>query len=162
MAITATVQNAIKVFKNNPGATRWLPKTNLKNATVAFEKKSFNDGSFKIIKHVRRNDGQELKGVFYPDGSLSSVQQKTEKGLIETAFGGIPYDKTTRIWSNDGEYIARLGHKGQPQRYVDAYQGRNGICKEGKFDETFNRMREEVQSAKTPKWIQNILEQCKF
>ena len=89
------------------------------------------------------------------------MQHKTNKGLIETAFGGTPYDKTTRIWT-DNEYIARLGHKEQPQRYFDAYQGRDGIQRQGKFDETFSRMKEEVQSAKTPEWIQKILEQCKF
>ena len=161
MANLASINNALQIFKNT-NATKWFPKTNLKNATVSFEKKAFKDGSYQIVKHVDRNDGQKLKGIFYSDGSLSSVQQKTDKGLIETAFGGTPYNKTTRIWSNNGEYIARLGHKGQPQRYFDAYQGQDGIQRQGKFEETFNRMKEEVQGAKTPEWIQKILEQCKF
>ena len=161
MANLASIKNALQIFKTT-NATKWAPKTNLKNATVYFEKKTFNDGSYKIVKHVNRNDGQKLEGIFYPDGSLSSVQQKTNKGLIETAFGGTPYNKTTRIWTDNGEYIARLGHKGQPQRYFDAYQGQDGIQRQGKFNETFNRMKEEVQGAKTPEWIQKILEQCKF
>jgi len=156
MAKAALIENALQIFKNT-NATKWVPKTNLKNATFWFEKKAFN-----IVKHVDRNDGQELKGIFNLDGSLAYVHQKTNKGLIETAFGGTPYDKTTRMWTNNGEYFARLGHKGRPQSYFDAYQGQDGIQRQGKFDEIFNRMREEIQGAKTPEWIQKILEQCKF
>ena len=161
MANLASIKNALQIFKTT-NATKWLPKTNLKNATVAFEKKTFKDGSYQIVKHVRRNDGQKLKGIFNQDGTLYACHQKTDKGFIETMFGGVNYDKTTSIRTNDGEYIMRLGHKGRPQAYLDAYQGKDGFCREGKFDETFNRMRTEVQSAKTPEWIQKILEQCKF
>lgn len=39
MVAVATIRNAVKFFRSNPSATRWIPKTNLKNATVVFEKR---------------------------------------------------------------------------------------------------------------------------
>ena len=162
MANLASIKNALQIFKTT-NATKWVPKTNLKNATVYFEKKPYVAGKFQIVKHVDRKDGQKLTATFYQDGSLFTVQQKTKKGLIETAFDDENrYDKITRMWTNNGEYFTRFGHKGRPQSYFDAYKGQDGIQRQGKFDETFNRMKEEVQGAQTPEWIQKILEQCKF
>ena len=154
MAITANIQNAMRIFKYNPNATKWLPKTSLKNATVSFEKTANG-----IQKVVTRNDGQVITGHYTFNGELTGAIQKSRNGWMETFFGGQGYDKVISIHNNKGESITRLGHRNNPNRYLDTYV-KNG--RQIWDDNAFNRLKNEVQSAKKmPQWLEELTAQWK-
>lgn len=155
MVSTASIQNAMRIFKYNPKATRWIPKQSFKNAEVIFEKTPTG-----IKKVVTRADGQVIKGNFNLAGELSGVVQKTRNGEIATHFGGTNYDKTIQITSNNGESIMRLTHKNRPQSFLDSYTPRNGINREGNYTAEYNRLRAEVQNTpKRPQWLEDLVKQ---
>lgn len=165
MAVAATIKNAVRILGNTPNATRWVPKTNLKNATVAFEKKFLTGINGEkvfcgIDKVVTRADGQVIRGHYTPEGLLKGCLQKSNKGIIETTFGAQNYDKVVSIHTNAGESITRLGHKGRPQSFIDTFKQSNGIYAQGDFTNEYNRLRAEVQNApKYPDWLQKIVDQ---
>ena len=163
MVVSATITNAVKILSKSPNALRWVPKTNLKNATIAYEKK-FITGLYGekvfcgIDKVVTRADGQVIRGHYTPDGLLTGCLQKSNKGWIETSFGAQNYDKVVTIQTKAGESITRLGHKGRPHSFVDTYKGSSGIYAQGNFTDDYNRLRNEVQKApKYPDWLQEII-----
>ena len=165
MAAVATIKNAVKILSNSPSATRWIPRTNLKNATVAFEKKFLTGANGEkvfcgIDKVVTRADGQVIRGHYTPEGLLTGCLQKSSKGTIETTFGAQNYDKVVSIHTNAGESITRLGHKGRPQSFVDTFKRSDGIYAQGNFTDDYNRLRTEVQNPpKYPDWLQKIVNQ---
>ena len=53
MVSTASIQNAMRIFKYNPKATGWIPKQSFKNAEVIFEKTP--TGIKKVVNKKRRN-----------------------------------------------------------------------------------------------------------
>ena len=163
MANLASIKNALQIFKTT-NATKWAPKTNLKNATVSFEKRFLTGVNGEkvfcgIDKVVTRADGQVIRGHYTQDGILTGCLQQSNKGSIETVFGGQNYDKVVSIKTNTGESITRLGHKGRPQSFVDTFKRKDGIYAQGNFTNDYNRLRSEVQNAtKYPDWLQEIVD----
>ena len=161
MANVATISNAVRLFGSNPNALRWVPKQGFKNATVAFEKKFLTGMNGERIfcgidKVVTRADGQVIRGHYTPEGLLTGALQKSSFGTIETTFGAQNYNKVTSIFTNSGENITRLGHKGRPHSFIDTYKRSNGIYAQGDFTNEYNRLRAEVQNKK-PAWIQELI-----
>lgn len=160
MAVTATIQNAMRIFKYNPKATKWLPKTNLKNATVSFEKVFAEGKPVAIQKVVTRADGQVLRGNFDLAGNLTGASQVTSKGSIITTFGSENYDKVIDITTKNGENITRLTHRNRPQSFLDSYSSKNGIRGDGNYTAEYNRLRAEVQNApKRPQWLEDLVKE---
>ena len=162
MANLASIENALQIFKTT-NATKWVPKTNLKNAIVSFEKRLLTGVNGKkvfcgIDKVVTRADGQVIRGHYTPDGILTGGLQQSNKGSIETVFGGQNYDKVVSINTTAGESITRLGHKGRPQSFVDTFKRKGGIYTQGNFTNDYNRLRSEIQNTpKYPDWLQGIV-----
>lgn len=162
MALTGTIQNAVRLFANSPSATRWFPKTSCKNATVAFEKRFLTGKNGEkvycgIDKVVTRADGQVIRGHYTQQGLLTGATQKSNSGIIETSFGAQNYDKIVSIHTNQGESITRLTHKSRPESFVDTFKRNDGIYAQGDYTSDFNRLRQEVQKTKYPDWIQAII-----
>ena len=133
------VARALQLFKD-AGVKAWEPLTKAKNVTVRFEKTGEFNGIPQFNKIVKRKDGSIITGHF--SGTYcTGADEVNAMGKISTSFGAQNYDKVTQIIMNDGRYINRLGHKNQPQRFIDCYGDTHkqyDYCQDNGL--TFNRL----------------------
>lgn len=116
-----SIKVAMKIFKQMPNATKWVPRQGFKNAQVSYEKRFIGETLVGIDKVVTRTDGVKVAGHFDLNGNLTGSTLASTRGKIETNFGAQNYDKVVHINTNLGDEFTRLGHKGQPERFVDCY-----------------------------------------
>ena len=88
MANLTSIKNALQIFKTT-NATKWAPKTNLKNATVYFEKKIFNDLMTNIAK---------CKNNY----AVIIDEYNSYKGVEIDPWHRIAIDKANGIWIGEG------------------------------------------------------------
>ena len=116
-----SIKVAMKLFEQMPGATKWVPRQGFKNADICYKKRFAAGKAVGIDKVVTRNDGVKVIGHYSLNGDLTGGTLTSARGKIETNFGAQNFDKVIHINTNLGEEFTRLGHKGQPERYIDCY-----------------------------------------
>ena len=149
MANLASIQNALQIFKTT-NATKWAPKTNLKNATVSFEKiveKNLDGKEYfaGIKKVVKRADGQELTGFFSPGGTLKETTQHTSGGKITTLFGkdvGMPNYKRVIVEDRGGNFMIQDYLHGKPAQTPYLRPKGEIVPKSFTFDDMFKSVQE--------------------
>ena len=155
---------AVKIFNSVPNSAKWTPMQTFKNCTVSFEKrflKGLNGESVftGIDKVVTRNDGTVVRGHYTKGGLLTGTKLETKRGFIETSFDAQNYDKITKIQTKVGDDFTRLGHKGEPDRYIDFYGN-----KTKRYDcindngATYKKLVDYVKTSDNiPAWIQKMM-----